>query len=201
MTRQPVGHIDADQLTLGKHLKVRAQGVHLDVHAGPDYIGAWIDNGQSGQNSIGVFMRKGEQPYIQIWPGKDFGCSVPFAIGPMGLQVPHPGNRVTTLSLEQISEWFLGMNRSMPLAFSSTDAAEANAEKASDPPQSVEATIYVAGVTEGTGSAIAAQVDGLVKMLMALPMSERTSELMLLRSKIGQDLYDLLDLRLRRLEG
>lgn len=171
--------VDADQINLGKHLKVRALGVHLDVHCGVNYVGAWLDNGKGGQNSLGIFMRQGEQPYLMCWPEADYGNQLPFAFGPMGLQVPHPGGTVTTLSLKEISDLVQSLGKERP-GFKVDPIP-------SEPPP------YVAGQVLGRG------VDSLVSALVALPSEQRNLELAILKRDLSADLYATIERQLRAL--
>lgn len=166
--------VDADQINLGKHLKVRAQGVNLDIHCGPDYIGGWLDDGKGGQNSLGIFMKKGERPYLQCWPEANYGNRLPFAFGPMGLQIPHTDGRVTLLSLKDISELVEGLGRSRPFMNSTP-----NTEVLSGVQEVPE--VHVVGQASQLAGQILETTSKLVGMLVALPADLRTVEFNQLR--------------------
>lgn len=99
-----MSRLETEQVVVGKHLKLKADGVYLDAHAGDDYIGAWLRGPDKAEfDDLGIFMRKGESPAIMLWAPQSCGFKLPFAFGGNGLQIPKQGGGVVIVPLEEIS--------------------------------------------------------------------------------------------------
>lgn len=109
-----MSHIEVDQVEVGKHFKLRAEGVKLDIHAGPNYIGLWLGGLSQAENTLGFYMQKGGAPYIQMWAPKELGFKLPFAFGGNGLQIPQTNGGAVIIPLEDLSKmaaaWQAGRN-------------------------------------------------------------------------------------------
>lgn len=105
-----MSHLEVEQIDVGRHVRIKAGELRLNIHANDGSVGAWLsEKGKVDFDCLSVFLRKGEAPYVQAYPFKEYFQSsvsyrLPFAFGTRhGLQIPHSDGKVTVISLEQLS--------------------------------------------------------------------------------------------------
>ncbi len=104
-----VEQLTVDQLTVGKHFKVKSEHGTLTINSSNKILGVWLS--RNGKNSpgeqIGMVLQLNVAPYFCVYPKNDFVKSgnnhLPFALSAEGLQVPHPDGTVTILPLEKLA--------------------------------------------------------------------------------------------------
>jgi len=109
-----VEYLNAEQVRVGKHVRIRSAIGKLDVHASDTVVGVWLssEGRESGsENMLAAFVRPNETPTLAFYPpAKYWGPTakrsprLPFALSGHGLQVPHQDGTVTILPLERLSE-------------------------------------------------------------------------------------------------
>lgn len=104
-----VDQLTVEQLTVGKHFKVKSEHGTLTINSSNKILGVWLS--RNGKNSpgeqIGMVLQPNVPPYFCVYPRSDYRTSgnnhLPFALSANGLQVPHPDGTVTFLPLEKLA--------------------------------------------------------------------------------------------------
>lgn len=104
-----VEQLAVEQLTVGKHFKVKSKHGTLTINSSNAVLGVWLsrDGKSSPGEQIGMVLQPNVPPYFCIYPKSDYQKSgnkhLPFALSASGLQVPHPDGSVTILPLEKLA--------------------------------------------------------------------------------------------------
>lgn len=115
-----VEQLTAEQLQVGRHVKMRCALGSLDVHASDTVLGVWLQGGSGGRpaNTLAAYVGPDQSPAIAFYPPADYWGPKepgkprqPFAFSANGLQVPHQDGSVTILPLAKLSELVLAMKQ------------------------------------------------------------------------------------------
>lgn len=115
-----VDQLTAEQLQVGRHVRMRCALGSIDVHASDTVLGVWLQGGSGGRpaNTLAAYVGPGQSPAIAFYPPADYWGPKepgkprqPFAFSGSGLQVPHQDGSVTVLSLEELSNLVLSYKR------------------------------------------------------------------------------------------
>lgn len=104
-----VEQLSVEQLTVGKHFKVKSKHGTLTINSSNSVLGVWLsrDGKSSPGEQIGMVLQPNVPPYFCIYPKSNYRKSgnshLPFALSASGLQVPHPDGSVTILPLEKLA--------------------------------------------------------------------------------------------------
>lgn len=101
--------IQAEQIHATKHFKVTNDYGSITIHSSSSSLAMFCSLKKGHHSGITICMLKGEQPYISLWPKKQYfdkGATkeLPLALSADGLQVPRKDGTHKLIPFDRLME-------------------------------------------------------------------------------------------------